>query len=265
MKKLFYLFKVSFEKVIKELLRYKFDTISDILSLYVLFMAMFLGMKLFGMSMDVSPVKLGNTLEGFVAGYFLWTIMLMAYSDTANNVISDASRGTLEQISMSNLGLSSVLLVRSICNLIVNLLTCFAVLFFIMLTTGYWLNINIVPLLILIFLGVFSIFGISLIFGGLALIFKKIQSILNIVQYFLLGIVIPPLGAFSDAVSLLIPFRKAVELIFKITIGGSSITEFALSDYLIIIGNSFIYLLIGLFIFKKCTVIAKRKGLLGQY
>ncbi|GAA0075862.1 hypothetical protein UT300005_02400 [Clostridium sp. CTA-5] len=265
MKKVFYLFKVSFEKAIKELIRYKFNTISDILSLYVLFMAMFLGMKFFGLSMDVSPVNLGDTLEGFVAGYFLWTIMLMAYSDTANNVINDASRGTLEQISMSNLGLYNVLFVRSICNLIINLLVCFIILFIIMFTTGYWLNINVASLLIIIFIGIFSILGISFIFAGLALIFKKVQSMLNIIQYFLLGLVIPPLSAFSDTVSALLPFRKAIEEVFKITMGGISFMDFSIGEYLVMIGNSLAYFIIGLLIFKLCSHIAKKKGLLGQY
>ena len=49
-----------------------------------------------------------------------------------------------------------------------------------MATTNYWLDIKVGQLLILIFIGIFSILGIALIFGGLALIFKKIQSLLNI-------------------------------------------------------------------------------------
>ncbi len=129
MEKIFYLFKVSFEKSMKELIRYKFNTISDIMSFYALFIAMFFGMKSFGTSMNVTPVMLGKSIEGLVAGYFLWTVMVMAYSDTANSVITDASRGTLEQISMSNLGLHTILIVRSITNLIVNLLVCFIGLF----------------------------------------------------------------------------------------------------------------------------------------
>ncbi|NFF81611.1 hypothetical protein FC764_10235 [Clostridium botulinum] len=265
MKKFFYLFKVSFEKSIKELIRYKFNTISDIVSLCVLFMAMFYGMKLFGLSMDVSPVNLGDTLEGFVVGYFLWTIMLMAYSDTANNVINDANTGTLEQISMSNLGLYNILFARSICNLILDLFVCFVILLIIMFITGYWINIDVVSLLIIIFIGIFSILGISLVFGGLALIFKKIKSILNIIQYFLLGLIIPPLGAFNDTISALLPFRKAIEEVFKITMGGLSFMDFSIGEYSVMIVNSLAYFIIGILIFKLCSYIAKKNGLLGQY
>jgi ABC-2 type transport system permease protein len=265
MKKIFYLFKVSFEKSIVELVRYKFNTISNILSLYLLFMAMFFGVKLFGTSMKVSPISLGETLESFVIGYFLWTIMVIAYSSTAYSVINDANRGILEQISMSSLGLHNILIVRSITDSIINLLVSFAVLFSIMATTNYWLDINVGQILIVILMGIFSILGLSLIFAGLALIFKQIQSLLNIVQYFLIALVIIQTDHNHSLTSILLPFRPTIESVYRITINGESFMNFSLIDFGIMVGNSIVYLGIGLFLFNKCSKIARKKGLLGQY
>jgi len=264
MKKLYYLFKSSFEKSITELLRYKFNTISDILSYYFLFIAMFMGMKSFGGSMNVSPVSLGQTLEGFVAGYFLWIVMVMAYSDTAYSVIHDANRGTLEQISMSSMGLHNVLIVRSITNVIANLLICFLVLFSIMATTNYWLDIKIFQLIILILIGIFSILGIAFIFGGLAIIYKKIQSLLNIVQYFLIGLLFQNTESLGS-LSIILPFRPTIDKVYEIILGGQSLFDTSLGEFTIIIGNSIAYFILGLLIFNYCTTIAKKKGLLGQY
>lgn len=70
MTKYYYLMKVSMERTIKELWRYRFNTISNIVILYVVFMAMFLGVKSFGMNFGVSPIEMGDTLESFVIGYF---------------------------------------------------------------------------------------------------------------------------------------------------------------------------------------------------
>jgi ABC-2 type transport system permease protein len=265
MKKLFYLFKVSIEKSVIDLVRYRFNTVSEIISFYIPFIMMFYIIRMFGISMDVSPIKLGGTLEGFVIGYFLWVVMVMAYADTANNIINDANRGTLEQISMSNLGLHNVLIVRSITNLIVNLLVCFIILFTIMATTNYWLDIKVGQLLILIFIGIFSILGIALIFGGLALIFKKIQSFLNMVQYFLIALVIQGPNSFSLLISALLPFRLSIESVYRIVLGGESITDFSLGDFGIMIGNSAAYFFVGLLVFKLCSKIARKNGLLGQY
>lgn len=262
MKKLFYLFKVSTEKSIKELIRYKFNTISDIATFYFLFIAMFYGMKSFGNGMNASSITLGETLEGLIVGYFLWTIMVMVYSDTAYSVVSDANTGTLEQISMSNLGLANVLIVRSIANLIINLVVCFIVLFAVMSTTGYWLNVDVLPLLVLIILGIFSILGISLIVGGLALIFKKIKSLLNIIQYFLIALVFN--NSYS-LISLMLPFKPTILAVYQIVLKGKSFMDFSLLDYGIIVLNSAVYFFIGLFIFNKCCKVAKKKGLMGQY
>lgn len=260
-----YLFKVSLEKALKDLTRYKFDTISDILSLYALFLAMFFGLKLFGIDMNVSPVSLGHTLEGFVSGYFLWTIMMMVYSDVAYGITNDASRGTLEQLSMSDMGLHSILIMRSIANMLIYVLICFVLLVIIMATTNYWLHINIISMLLPIIMGIFSILGISLILGGLALIFKKVQSFLNIIQYFLIGLVIPGPYSLNAVTSALLPFRPSIRMIYLSMFKGISFFDFPLYDYVIMIANSAAYLAVGLFIFNQCTKVAKRKGLLGQY
>ncbi len=262
MKKIFYLFKVSIDKSFKELTRYKFNTISDIVGFYFLFIAMFYGMKSVGTHMNAAPVILGETLEGLIVGYFLWTIMVMVYGDTAHSVINDANTGTLEQISMSSLGLDTVLIVRSIANLIINLLVCFIVLFAVMSTTGYWLNINLIALLVLILPGIFSILGIALIAGGLALIFKKIKSLLNIVQFFLIGLVFT---ASNSLISVLLPFKPTIWCVYQIVLGGNSLMDFSLYEFGAIILNSAVYFFIGLFVFKQCCKVAKKKGLLGQY
>lgn len=263
MKKFYYLFKVSLERTVKELYRYKFNTISNFLIFYVLFMFMFSGIRSFGLSMGLSPIDMGENLEGFIVGYFLWTIIFLAYSNIAYGIINDANRGTLEQLNMSGISLSQIVIVRSFANLLLNIIFSIVLLLFIMKQTGYWLDVDIISILIPVFLGIFSILGIGLIFGGLALIFKKIQSLLNIVQYFLIALVavIPE----SNIISAIIPFNRAAGMIFSIMMGGYSFTDFSLPDYGIIIGNSFLYLSIGLIVFNQCVKVAKSRGLLGQY
>ncbi len=263
MAKYCYLFKVSIEKTLKELSRYKFNTISDILVLYVLFMAMFLGVKGFGTSFGISPIDMGSNLEGFIVGYFLWTIMMMAYSDVAYGLMNDANRGTLEQLNMSGIKLSTIVTVRSLSDMLINLLISTILLFIIMVTTNYKLEIKIFSILLPVFIGIFSVLGIGLIFGGLALVFKKVQSLLNIVQYFLIALVI--ISPENEIIYNLLPFRPAADMVFASMIGGYSLIDFSIHDYGIMICNSILYFSIGLVIFNKCVKLAKKKGLLGQY
>ena len=255
--------KVSIERTIKELIRYKFNTISNIIILYVLFMVMFLGVKSYGISFGASPIDMGETLESFIVGYFLWTIMFMAYSNVAHGLMNDANRGTLEQLNMSGIKLSTIVTARSLSTLLVNFIVSSALLFIIILTTGYQFEIKIFTVLLSIFLGIFSILGIGLIFGGLALIFKKISSLLGIIQYFLIAFVV--VNPESEIIHNLIPFRPAADKVFLSMMGGYSLIDFELYDYMIMIGNSILYFGIGLLVFNRCVKIAKRKGLLGQY
>ncbi len=255
--------KVSIERTIKELIRYKFNTISNIIILYVLFMVMFLGVKSYGISFGASPIDMGETLESFIVGYFLWTIMFMAYSNVAHGLMNDANRGTLEQLNMSGIKLSTIVTARSLSTLLVNFIVSSALLYIIILTTGYQFEIKIFTVLLSIFLGIFSILGIGLIFGGLALIFKKISSLLGIIQYFLIAFVV--VNPESEIIHKLIPFRPAADKVFLSMMGGYSLIDFELYDYMIMIGNSILYFGIGLLVFNRCVKIAKRKGLLGQY
>ena len=261
--KYYYLFKVSIERTLKELIRYKFNSISNITIFYVLFMAMFLGVKSFGINFGVSPIDMGDTLEAFVVGYFLWTIMMMAYSNVAYGIMDDANRGTLEQLNMSGIKLSTIVTARSISTLLVNLIVSTSLLFIIILKTGYKFEIRIFTVLLSIFIGIFSILGIGLIFGGLALIFKKISSLLNIIQYFLIGFVM--VNPENPIIYYLLPFRPAADKVFLSMMKGYTLTDFGLYDYGIMIGNSILYFAIGLLVFNKCVEIAKKKGLLGQY
>lgn len=263
MTKYYYLCKVSFERTIKEISRYRFNAISDVLYLYILFMAMFLGIKSFGISFGISPIDMGSNLEGFIVGYFIWNIIVTSYSGVAYGLTNDADRGTLEQLNMSGIRLSTIVTVRSFSHLFINLIVSSLLLFIIIATTKYQFEIKIFSILLPIFLGIFSILGIGLIFGGLALIFKKIQSLLNIVQYFFIAfLMITPT---NEIIYNLIPFRPAADMVMVSMRRGLSFMDFSIYDYGLVIANSLIYFSIGLLVFNKCVNLAKRKGLLGQY
>ena len=224
---------------------------------------MFLGIKSFGIDFGISPINMGSNLEGFIVGYFLWTIMMMTYSSVAYGLINDANRGTLEQLNMSGIKLSTIVTVRSLSDLLINLIVSVVLLFFIIATTNYKFEIKIFSILLPIFIGIFSILGIGLIFGGLALIFKKIQSLLNIVQYFFIALVM--VSPENEIIYNLLPFRPAADNVMISMRRGLSFIDFSIYNYGIMIGNSILYFSIGLFVFNKCVKFAKMKGLLGQY
>lgn len=263
MTKYYYLCKVSIESTLKEFIRYRFNAVSEVLYLYILFLAMFLGIKSFGTSFGISPIDMGSNLEGFIVGYFLWNIIVTAYSNVAYGITSDANRGTLEQLNMSSIKLSTIVTVRSLSNLLINLVVSAVLLFIIIITTNYQFKIKIFSILLPIFMGIFGILGIGLIFGGLALVFKKVQSLLNIVQYFFIAFMM--VSPKNEIIYNLLPFRPAADMVMATMRKGLSLIDFSIFDYIFMIGNSVLYFSIGLLVFNRCIKLAKNKGLLGQY
>ncbi|MNJ78082.1 hypothetical protein D3C77_757340 [compost metagenome] len=44
-----------------------------------------------------------------------------------------------------------------------------------------------------------------------------------------------------------------------------TLTQLPMSDYGVLLMNSLVYLIVGLFVFKRCEKVAMKRGLLGQY
>lgn len=103
----------------------------------------------------------------------------------------------------------------------------------------------------------------GLFFGGLALIFKQIESLLSVAQYFLISFVV--INPDSKILHNLLPFRPAADKVMLSMKKGYGLLDFSLADYAILIGNSVLYFSIGLLVFTQCVKYAKKKGLLGQY
>lgn len=132
-----------------------------------------------------------------------------------------------------------------------------------MFTTGNYLEIKILSILPPILIGIISILGIGLICGGLAIIFKKINSLLDIIQYFLIAFIM--ISPNNKLIYNLLPFRPSSDKVMAIILGGQTLKDFTINEYAIMIGNSLLYFIIGIIVFNRSVTYAKRKGLLGGY
>ena len=70
----------------------------------------------------------------------------------------------------------------------------FLILMAVMLSTGRYLNLDLISLLPLIILLLVPIAGRGFILGGLQILYKRIQSILQIVQFLLVGVLVAPIN-----------------------------------------------------------------------
>lgn len=255
----FIMAKAMFKRYGIELRRYYVNTVSTLISVYLIFLLIFLGLQAFA----GGRAEFGDTTAGLVVGFMVWFLAVFAYSELSWVLMQEAQQGTLEQLSMSPLGLKRVLIGRLSASLVFDFAIMFLFLFLMMFTTGKWLNLNLLSILPLLLVTIASVLGIGFIMGGLALVFKRIQQSFQILQFIFVALVAAPIHTFPFVKFL--PLSWGTHLISQSMIGGESITQMSLPDLLLLVGNSVFYFTLGLLAFSHFENVARDRGLLGHY
>jgi len=251
--------KAIFVKTLIETRRYIFNTISGLITMYIIFLLLFYGAKTVG----GSTFQTGDSLEGLVVGYMVWMLALLAYQDLAWGISMEAEIGTLEQLYLSPAGFSWVnaswLIVRSV----VSLVFLGLILLVMMLTTGQWLNLDLVSLVPLILLTMLAPYGFGFMTAGLALVFKRIQAAFQILQFVFVAFVAVPITQFAWVKFL--PLAMGNHLLRQVMVDGTRLWGLPAGELGLAAAVGVGYFLLGLGAFSYCVNAARDRGLMGQY
>ncbi len=239
--------------------RYPFNLISAILSIYAIFLVIFFGYRALGYGQP----NFGANIEGLIVGFTIWTFSIGAYSNLSWGLMNEARAGTLEQLYMCPLGFKWVIIYWIVANFLLNILFVIPILFLMMLTTGRWLHIDIVSLLPLFFVTIMGVYGIGFVTGGAALIFKRIQSFFQILQFVFIAFIAAPVGKYP--LLKLLPLSEGTNLVGKVMMGRVPIWRLPPLELVLLLGVSLFYFFGGLWVFSWFEKKAKERGLLGQY
>lgn len=242
-----------------DLRRYYLNTIGVIISIYLMFLLIFLLTH----SLSGGLGGFGGTIDRLVVGFLMFSLAASSYSELAWELAGEARQGTLEQLAMSPFGLVNILLVRLEVGLFYQLIVNAAFLCLMMLTTGQWLNLDVVSIAPLLFLTILGVQGIGFAIGGLALIFKQIQSVFQLLQFGFIALTTVPVDTYGFLQYL--PLAWGTHLIKRVMVQGDSIGTIGMANILFLIVHSISYLCGGIILFKCCERYAKGKGLLGHY
>lgn len=242
-----------------ELKRYWFNSLIGLVIYIGIFAALFTGAQYIGQN----NYALNESLEGFLIGYALWFMAMGAFSETAHSIIDEARKGTLEQLYMTEVPFVWLLISKNIISTVI-----FSILFFLITTvqmyiTGIQVNVDVLSIFITLFIGLFSLYGVGLIMAGLGLLFKRIQNLLGVTQFIIVGVMI--LSPTDLPLIKFLPFVYSRELIMTIMMRGYSIFQFTLIDWGFLIMTSLAYLIIGILLYKMAEKEVLRRGMLGQY
>lgn len=253
-----HVFNANFHKEYIEMKRYLPNTIALVVTFYIIFLGAFFGIMFIG-----DPASFEMNVQYSIVSVVFWSLTMMTMNFIGYAVVTEATRGTLEQLYMSPVGVWKIMLTRIVSQLGLQSVIMIFLLFAAMLTSGQWLSLNPMTTIPIIIMTMISMIGVSFMIAGLAVIVKQIQAFLQIFQFVLMGLVFVPITvapflAFA-------PFVKGVNMVRTVMMEDLTLTQLPWSDYGILVLNSLVYLILGLVIYDRCEKIAMRKGLLGQY
>ena len=250
--------EANIRKVVTELLRYLPNTFSTIVTFYAIFLMLFLGVRVMG-----DPNTQALNIQYTTVGTVLWMLALLSMQGIGWEITTEATRGTLEQLYMSPVGAWRILLARMVATLMANLVIIAVVLLLAMLTSGQWLSFDALTLIPLLFFLILCMIGVGFMVAGLAILFKQIQSFLQIAQFVFFALVAVPVSV-SMWLELL-PVVRGASMVREAMVAGVQLSEFALSDWGLLMLNALAYFGVGILVYLRAEKTAMQRGLLGQY
>jgi ABC-2 type transport system permease protein len=237
--------------------RYIFNTLSGVIMIGLVFLALFLGLKMVGRQ------DLGGTIEGMIVGFYVWTCAIMSYQILSWGIMEEARAGTLEQLYMSPYGLRRVSFCYVLSHFVISIGISIPVLAFMMILTGKYLHIDLPTVLPLLIVTMTAGFGLGYITGGLGLIYKRIQAFFQILQFVFIGFISLPVD--RSPLFKFLPFTLGSHLISDNMIRDVPLWGMDPLDLLILALASGFYLVLGIVVFGLCERKARTDGTMGHY
>jgi ABC-2 type transport system permease protein len=237
--------------------RYPVNTLSGLAMTFIFF-----GMVFFG-GRAVAGQALTDSLGGIIVGYFLWSMALGAFSGIARSVTQESEWGTLEQLYMSPFGYGRVMLAGIAVALLESIVWGGVTLAFMLAVTGETLHLPVGTVVVLTVLAVAPAVGLGFFFGGLALLYKRVENVFNIMQFVLIGLIAAPtVGVFWVR---LLPIAQGSYLLTRSMQEGLRLWELPPTEVGLLVGTAVVYFGLGYATFQWMGTRAREQGLMGHY
>jgi ABC-2 type transport system permease protein len=249
----------EWRRMVVTLVRYPMDTVSGMVTLFLVFLGLFYGAKY----ITQSPIA-GGRLDTVVLGYGVWMLMLVAMDDMGGQIQNEAQNGTLEQVMLVPWASRVVFLVRGVMAIAGFLLPAGVVLAALVLITHVhltWTAMAAVPIVMV--LG--TAWGLGLLVASVALLLKRVSQMLQILQFLLLFLIIAPVATLPGlgwhVAAMVVPLAAQVALLRDV-LNGAAVTHWVWIEAIV---NLVVMMGFGLGMFGGADRLARRRGILGHY
>lgn len=258
------LVKAEFKRELLFIKRYPFESISFLFFMYLILMAIFLGM-----SQLSGQGGLNINKERMIIGYCLMQFVMSNQMGWAGQISNESQMGTLEQLSISGHSLGTVLFARGLAQFPRQTISFF------LLMGAYALGIPSIRLhldqyylvIVFLFLIALGVYGIAYLFAGLTLLFKRIGFFFQIINFAFLGLFWQNRDALANG-----SLQAFLYDSFPLTLGMKNLLsiftkqpEYVLKMFIVQLAYSGVFALIGFILFRIMEKKARQMALLSQY
>jgi len=256
-----YLFLAMIRKIFLEAKFYLFNTLSYIITLYLIFLLVFTGTKF--LIMGGESLASSVPIEDFIIGFMIWGSTIDAYSLLAQSLFVEARLGTLEQLYMIPFGFECVATAMILANFIYSFIIQGILLILMMLTTGRFLHIDLISIIPLWFVTILGVYGLGFAIAGISLIYKRVQASYQIMQFLFAFLITLPIQ--RHPILKFLPLGNGYNLIKYVMGSGERLWNLPIKNLLILIISSLFYLAFGYIIYKIFEDKARDIGALAHY
>lgn len=251
------LFRELAHRKFRLVVRYPVDALGQLATTFLFFLLIVFGGKTF------AGPTFGSNLDLIIVGYFLWSMTLVAFTSLSSSFMSEAIRGTLEQLYVSPFGFSTVAAVLLLVNLVEAFLWGGIVLVFALLVTGETIFVNLPTVVFLTVFTILPVVGLGFALSGLAILYKRLRSTFTLVNYFFLGLIALPAGQYP--LLKLVPVTDGSYYLRQAMLENRRLWEFAPTDIGLLVAKSVPLLLCGVYVFQLAVGEARERGVLDQF
>jgi len=250
--------RANVRKVIIEMLRYLPNTVSLVITFYVIFLGVFFGIKVVG-----DPATVEENVRYLIVSNAFWFLLMMGVSSMGWELSAEALRGTLEQLYMSTVPPYLILLFRMIATMLINTVLLALLITLSMLTTGQWLTVDVTTLVLVLPPTFLAVMGLGYAVAGLTIVYKQMNAVLQLLQFALMGIAFVPLTAVP--LFELAPTAKGIDMIRQVMAAGTPLATFTALDWATLVGTGAFWFVLGLGVYLLFERRSMNRGLLGHY
>lgn len=241
---------------------YKFSLLVDMIGTSLVF----IGIVFFVGQGAISDSQVASSFVGFMVTYYA----IKAIESMSWALMEEAQSGTLEQMYMSVTRGQIVIIGRLFASLVASTLQVLIIMAVLipLLHIRLTISLDVFPVLLVTIMG---LVGFGYIIGGITLVVKRIGSLENIFLTALFianGTFLPIhlMPTWMATFAAFLPSTVGIVLLRRVTLHGHSLSDlWQDGSFIVLIGHSILFFILGWLIYALCENIAKRQGTLGHY